>query len=1526
MNTSKYRSPSHNTTALLTVLHTLEEKLAEKQLTHKNIWTLLLENLSKYEIKGEVVIRMNGEKQAIYLTLAAPTGTAKPSLGDEDIFRQVLENGESTYILEQDSNAQSKQGLVEKTSAVIRQTFHGIEASIYSPLTSAGKIRGVLALRAKNLVSGDIPAVEALCHYSTLVWCVLEEDTIPLGLSEEHLGFHQEYVAVDRVYKELFEHSNDAIFIYDFDGAYITVNRQAVNLTGYSELELLSMTLFDLIPGHYHPACRAKFAKLRKGEKTQLHERRFIHKKDFEIPIELSDVAVYGSNGEPLYILSIARDVTERARAEEGLQKTAEDLERRAIQLQVAAEVARDAVKERRLQPLLNKAVDLIKDRFGFYHAGLFLVSEDGRYAVLTAATGEAGQTMIEREHRLRIGMVGIVGHVCETGEARIALDVGEDPVHFENPILPETRSEMAIPLKIGEIVIGVLDVQSRHAAAFDEEDIRVLETMADQLAVAIQNVQLLEDSQQHALQLSSLYETTLITSSVLDTEKILERLYIQVDRLMLPDTFLVGLWDEASQEISIAIAVEDGKEMTDLIGRRVSIEEESLLGWVVEHRKYLLVKNFDEDELPVKPQEHGRKVLSWLGMPFIVRERLIGVVTVQSFEPYTFDNEDRRFLEALATQVAISLENARLFEEAKQRAKELETVRQATLTLTANLQSEEVFNALLNSVLEYLPDAQDAHIFLYDGSSAYFRAVLHRNGNREGPVAAPRPEGLTYQVARSQEVILVPDMQTHPLFADVAPRKGWKGAIMGLPLLIGDRTVGVMNIAYQQPRDFQETELRVLKLLSDQAAIAVENARLFEQVAVEQRRLSLLYDIGKKLTTSLDVGTILEQAIELITHSLGGKVGIATLYNKNTQTLKIHSIYGRDITSSEVQNVRELRLDEGLMGWAAENQAALYIPDVSKDERWAYFEGVDEPQGSLIAAPILSGSSLLGVLSVQSDTEGDFSEEHLDLLEAICQQVGLALSNAYRYQDVNRLVDRLAGEQHRQESLIEGLPIGVLLLAEDYRLEAINTQGKKYLKQLSSAKVGDVIAKLGPYSLSELIARSEEPLPVDIKLPGPSKRVFELQMRPVQNDSQQWIVTLQDVTAMREYQERTQMQARLATVGQLAAGIGHDFNNIMAAILVYTELLLREQNLPPRFEKRLNVIKQQIKQASELIHQMLDFSRSSVMKEARIDLLPFLKELEKLLTRTLPESIRVTLHSEAGEYFVNVDPTRLQQVFMNLAVNARDAMPDGGELSFELACARQGEEEIELYPFLSSGEWVTVTVSDAGTGIPEDVQAHIFEPFFTTKEVGKGTGLGLAQVYGIIKQFEGHIEIESTEGEGTTFTVFLPMLIPAADDDVDQMQDITLNGTGQCVLLVEDDRPAREALKSMLEIFDYRVVTASNGVEALEHLQAQEFYFVMSDIVMPEMGGVDLYNHIQAKWPDLKILFVTGHPLRGKEKKLLEQEKVFWLQKPFTIQEFSQLMEVFLEDVGEALPIPPKSEWLPAQRSVRTPSPSSRG
>jgi len=376
-------------------------------------------------------------------------------------------------------------------------------------------------------------------------------------------------------------------------------------------------------------------------------------------------------------------------------------------------------------------------------------------------------------------------------------------------------------------------------------------------------------------------------------------------------------------------------------------------------------------------------------------------------------------------------------------------------------------------------------------------------------------------------------------------------------------------------------------------------------------------------------------------------------------------------------------------------------------------------------------------------------------------------------------------------------------------------------------------------------------------------------------------------------------MQERLATVGQLAAGIAHDFNNILAAIVVYADLLKRDPNLLSASQERLSIIQQQVHRAASLIRQILDFSRRSVMEQSMLDLLPFVKELDKLLRRVLPETIQIELNYQPGVYLVNADPTRLQQVFMNLAVNARDASSDGGVLVFNLDQIRVLQDETPPCPDIPAGIWNRITVRDTGEGIPADVLPHIFEPFFTTKPVGEGTGLGLAQAYGIIKQHNGYIDAHSEIGEGTVFHIYLPAQQPVYEHIDHQETPSEAKGSGETILLVEDDYSTREAMKTLLEDLNYKVLVASHGQEALEIFDSKDAQIdlVVSDIVMPVMGGVTLFQKLTEQQPDVKMLFITGHPEKEGDRILLESGNVNWLQKPFSVGVFNEAIYNLLHE-----------------------------
>ncbi len=488
------------------------------------------------------------------------------------------------------------------------------------------------------------------------------------------------------------------------------------------------------------------------------------------------------------------------------------------------------------------------------------------------------------------------------------------------------------------------------------------------------------------------------------------------------------------------------------------------------------------------------------------------------------------------------------------------------------------------------------------------------------------------------------------------------------------------------------------------------------------------------------------------------------------------------------------------------------------------------------------------------------------------------------------RLLAQVQAQAQQIAQLMATVPEGVLLLAADGQVLLANPAGVRDLATLAGVAVGERLIHLGDLPLAELLVAAERGGPWrEVRV---SRRIFEAIARPVSANSPaagHWVLVINDVTQARDLRDQLQQQERLAAVGQLAAGIAHDFNNILAIIALQAPLVARASGLTERDRERLTIISEQTGHATRLIQQLLDFSRCAVLERRPLDLEPLLKEQVKLLARTLPETIQVTLACEPGEYVVLADPTRLQQMLMNLAVNARDAMPTGGAL--RLTLTRQATTP---RPGLLAGPWVRLEVTDSGTGIAAEAQAHLFEPFFTTKPHGQGTGLGLAQVHGIVKQHEGEIAVHSAVGQGATFTIYLPAVAEAASAPaVAVAAAATQAGGGETILLVEDNAVLLDAMSDIVGMLGYEVVGAGNGEEALAVLEAQgdAIALVLSDLVMPVMGGEALFQAMRARGFTTPVVMQSGHPLEGELAGLKAQGLAGWLLKPPEVEQLAQLL-----------------------------------
>lgn len=482
--------------------------------------------------------------------------------------------------------------------------------------------------------------------------------------------------------------------------------------------------------------------------------------------------------------------------------------------------------------------------------------------------------------------------------------------------------------------------------------------------------------------------------------------------------------------------------------------------------------------------------------------------------------------------------------------------------------------------------------------------------------------------------------------------------------------------------------------------------------------------------------------------------------------------------------------------------------------------------------------------------------------------------------------------EQSRQlEEIINAVPVGVAVLDDSLRVLLANAAAVKSLAQLGFEQEMGRMTHLGDHPVVELLDPAASTRRHEVQF---DQRVYEVQISPIGNNgnSQRWVLVIDDVTEAREVQQRAQTQDRLAAIGQLAAGIAHDFNNLLAVIVLHTEMGLLQSEIPPRLREYLDIVLKQAVRAGDLVQQVLDFSRRAVLERRPLRLGPFVAEQVDLLARTLPESITLSFADADVDYTVSADPTRLQQVIVNLALNARDAMADGGHLWFALEQVTITAADPGPLPELQPGRWVRLSVKDTGHGIPAHVLPHIFEPFYTTK-APLGTGLGLAQVHGIVKQHEGEIDVISEAGVGTTFALYLPAVEPVALEPETVSDDVLPMGGGETVLVVEDDAAVRMALVASLEQLEYQPIEAKNGREALSILQhrSHDFDLVLSDLIMPEMGGRALQAAMREQSINIPIVFLSGHPMDMEPLTAGEDELAGWLQKPVNLESLARLL-----------------------------------
>ena len=773
--------------------------------------------------------------------------------------------------------------------------------------------------------------------------------------------------------------------------------------------------------------------------------------------------------------------------------------------------------------------------------------------------------------------------------------------------------------------------------------------------------------------------------------------------------------------------------------------------------------------------------------------------------------------------------------------------------------------------------------------------------------------------------------------------REGLQNAEMELfvPLKASGKLVGILAAGRKlSDQPYSREDQRTLTTLANQTAVAIENAHLYEAVRRDLDQRTRMEGELQVLNATLEQRVRQRTFDLLLVNELSQKLGCAADLRELVRVLleDLHRAVPYDAAAALlaiddrcevlVRPVRRLRpeLRDQIMRslFRAAGRLGGYMPDAREVHR-AEMDVVEPTSpplaevGSSLDLPLVVSEQegITGLLLLVAEQPHAFSEDHVRLLQTGASQAAIA---------IRRLLALLVAEQQRQGVLLERLPEGALLLNSRRRIVLANPVGRQYLQVLGRARVGDVLDTLGDQGIPGLLASPSDGFDGhEIRTPASADRVFEFMSQRMETGPQAggWVVILRDVTERKRaeqhraaLEEQLRQAQKMEAVGLLAGGVAHEFNNLLTVIQGNAEIAMMQLEPPDSPTGELSTVLRTAQRAGALTQRLLAFGRRQVLHVQGVDLNALVPSFVQMLQPLIGEQIQVSMNLAVGLPTVRADRNALEQTLMNLTLNARDAMPDGGQLCFETAHRVMRGRRSGLPGDDGLDGYVRVSVVDSGIGIDQLTQKHLFEPFFTTKEVGKGTGLGLAMVYGIVKQHGGWIEVTSQVGHGTRFDIYLPLAREAALEDPTPVKVGPPPRGSETVLLAEDEPDVRDFAQRVLEGLGYRVLLARDGQDAVDLFLANQdrVQLVILDVVMPRVSGPQAYEVMRSARSRLPALFITGY---GAEMVKLPRELVTQVQqlhKPFGVT-------VLAHKVRDAIDRP-KTPHAPRVEIDRLPSP----
>jgi PAS domain S-box-containing protein len=1130
------------------------------------------------------------------------------------------------------------------------------------------------------------------------------------------------------------------------------------------------------------------FQAMQAVEITEISTREAWWRRADDTLIYLEDrsAPVY-EGGRLVSVDGILSDITKRNQAEM-------DAQRRAAQAALIFRVGQRISSELELDALLAEIVTAVHEAFDYYNVLLMLLDQDAGKLVIQAIAGGYSDDL-PPDLALPLGE-GMMGYAAQTGEVQLSGNVTQNP-HYIRAGLEKTTSELAVPIKSGPDIIGVLDLQSDRYDAFDETDISLMETLSAQIAVAIENARLFEEATNRAERLAVVNRIAKVSGSTLDLDHLARAVYHEVTPIFQADAFFFALCDEETGELNFRLRVDD-RERAPIACPTL---DETLSATVLARKKPLIIRDLGEDggDLPIPTDwETGYHTISWLGAPMLLGDRAVGVISVQSHRPDIWDDEDELLLFIIADQVAAALDNLRLLEKTRRRAQEMEAINEVGRTITSVLD--------LSDLLTRIVDVVKAH-FGY-----YFVCIVLADGERLTPrsqscigdstarsayfqltrVNWTQDATLTSEAMRTEQPVVSNDVLVDPRYLPLDLLPDTRSELC-LPIKVSGRVIGVLDVQSDRPHAFDSDDVDILQALAHQAGVAIDNARLFEQAQERARELAVLNELGQALTARLNVEEVMDEAYRGASSLIDTDNFYIGLYDAESKMIN----FAFDVSESEIdQQFMSVSVDEGITGYVIRHRRGVLINE-NLDE-WLQARGIQpvgEPARSWIGVPLVVGDRVLGAIGAQSFARFDAYDEHdLELLTAIASQTAIALQNAYLYEQAQheiaerkRAEEQLRQSEERYRAVAETAIAGIGIIDSKERVTFANPALTWMLAYETDELLGMRLSNLiGPEGIKRYRKRVRHiKVGAQYQYESPLYRrdgrilTVHVSASPLTSSDGSFQGTLIVVVDITERKRAEQQLKRYADdleqsnedIKQFAYIVSHDLRAPLVNLKGFSSELqyaldivddAMTEALPhlceERREKVTIALQEDIPEALGFIDASINWmSRftNAVLKLSRLgrrELQIERVDVDKIVRTTL----QTLAHQvEEQQIKIKVDPlpdviadkTAMEQIVGNVVGNAVKYLDPERPGRIEVTAERRRDGTI-------------FHVRDNGRGIAEADMEKTFMPFRRAGQADvPGEGMGLAYVQVLLRRHGGRIWCQSTPGEGTTFSFLIPHL-----------------------------------------------------------------------------------------------------------------------------------------------------------------------